>query len=76
MDSDWSPQKRSGPHCVYAHRIVVKTMRHKKKEKRDVFAPGPPTVETLKLRGVCIGGRNVNNLRYADDTALLVDNSQ
>ena len=29
-----------------------------------------------KLRGVCIGGRNVNNLRYADDTALLADNSQ
>ena len=28
-----------------------------------------------ELRGVCIGGRNVNNLRYADDTALLADNS-
>ena len=28
------------------------------------------------LRGVCIGGRNVNNLRYADDTALLADSSQ
>ena len=29
-----------------------------------------------ELRGICIGGRNVNNLRYADDTALLADNSQ
>ena len=29
-----------------------------------------------ELRGVCIGGRNINNLRYADDTALLADNSQ
>ena len=28
------------------------------------------------LRGLCIGGRNVNNLRYADDTALLADSSQ
>ena len=27
-------------------------------------------------RGVCIGGRNLNNLRYADDTALLADSSQ
>ena len=29
-----------------------------------------------ELKGVCIGGRNVNNLRYADDTALLSDSSQ
>ena len=29
-----------------------------------------------ELRGVCIGGTNVNNLRYADDTTLLADNSQ
>ena len=29
-----------------------------------------------ELRGVCIGGRCLNNLRYADDTALLADSSQ
>ena len=27
------------------------------------------------MKGVNIGGRNINNLRYADDTALLSDNS-
>ena len=29
-----------------------------------------------ELKGVSIGGRNVNNLRYADDTALLAENEE
>ncbi len=46
MVSDWSPQKRLGPHCVPTRRIEVKPMRSKRKERSDTFAPGPPTVET------------------------------
>ena len=26
------------------------------------------------MKGVTVGGRNINNLRYADDTVLLAEN--
>ena len=32
--------------------------------------------ESNDLEGICIHGTNVNNLRYADDTALIADNPQ
>ncbi|KAG1697227.1 LINE-1 retrotransposable element ORF2 protein [Nymphon striatum] len=29
--------------------------------------------ESKDIEGICIGGMNINNLRYADDTALIAD---
>ena len=32
--------------------------------------------ETLKQAGIKIAGRNINNLRYADDTTLMVESEE
>ena len=32
--------------------------------------------ELMELDGISVGGRNINNIRYADDTVLIADSAE
>ena len=39
-----------------------------------IFAKNKPCLQVL--RGIKIAGRNINNLRYADDTTLMAESEE
>ena len=52
---------------------IWKTQQWPQDWKRSVFIPIPKNVQTT---GIKIAGRNINNLRYADDTTLMAESEE
>ena len=62
--------KRDSANRREEDRIDWKQIEIKQKSDRDVYYP---QIYSHYLEGVRDGGRNTNNIRYADDTVLVAD---